>query len=237
MNRPHALLLAATLATAAAAPAVAASAEGGPGSPTAQIKASNDRAQHLIRQRKKGALEDKKCTDELHGIVSGYLDYGELARRALASHWEGLSKAQREDFVKTFRELIEKNYVKQLKSNLEWEMVYKGEEVNGEQASVSTEVKAKTTGKSTDIAIDYKMRRVGAKWMVYDVITDETSMVQNYRSQFHKIITQEGFDSLMRKMRNKIAKSAEGDSGGTNSNGGAAQLSDEGGKARGDAGK
>jgi phospholipid transport system substrate-binding protein len=40
--------------------------------------------------------------------------------------------------------------------------------------------------------------------MVYDVITDEVSMVRNYRQQFNKIITTESYDALLAKMRKRI---------------------------------
>ena len=37
-------------------------------------------------------------------------------------------------------------------------------------------------------------------------IIDEVSLVQNYREQFNKIITKDGFDALIKKMETQIAK-------------------------------
>ena len=67
---------------------------------------------------------------------------------------------------------------------------------------MATVVKVRTKGKSTDMSVDYKMRK-GARWQVYDVITDDVSMVRNYRSQFHKIITTESYDALLKKIRKR----------------------------------
>jgi len=38
----------------------------------------------------------------------------------------------------------------------------------------------------------------------YDVITDEQSMVENYRAEFNKIINKESFDALLRRMKKKL---------------------------------
>ena len=38
------------------------------------------------------------------------------------------------------------------------------------------------------------------------MITDEVSLVNNYQSQFNKIITEEGWAALMKKMTDKLAE-------------------------------
>jgi phospholipid transport system substrate-binding protein len=190
-------LLAAVALLAVAAPAMAAGA-----GPKDQLRQSNERIDKLLKDKR--LSDDKAVRRDVKNIVDGFLDYSELARRALAKHWNELSPAQRDEYVKTFRELLQKNYVKQLRTNLDYDVNYKEEKVEGTEATVSTEVKVRTKGKSTDVAIDYKMRQVGDKWMVYDVITDGTSMLANYRQQFHNIITKDGFDALLQKMKKKV---------------------------------
>jgi phospholipid transport system substrate-binding protein len=197
----RALLSSAALILFAGGPALA---EKPPAGPMAQLKQSNERIDRLLK-RKKGADEPAART-EMKSIVNGFLDYDELAKRSLSQHWEQLSAGQRDQFIKTLRELIEKNYVKQLRSNLDYAVEYKGEEVTGDDAKVGTVVKVRTTGKSTDTDIDYRLHKVGEKWLVYDVVTDEVSMVKNYRSQFHKIITEKSFDELLGKMKKRIAE-------------------------------
>lgn len=182
-----------------------------PTAPTAiaQLKLQNERLDKLLKQKRAGA--DGAAKEEMRSIVNGLLDYDELSKRALANHWGEITPAQQAEFVKTLRELIEKNYLKQLQTNLDYDVIYKGETPNGaDDASVSTLVKVRTKGKSTDTPIDYKMRKTGDRWLVYDIITDDVSMVKNYRQQFNKIITNEGFDALLKKMRNKINESDEG---------------------------
>ena len=134
------------------------------------------------------------------------LDYAELSRRSMADKWTTLTAAQREQFVANFRDLLEHKYVKQIRSNLDYAMQYKGEEVAGDEATVSTIVKVKTKGKSTDAEIVYKVHKVGAAWLVWDIITDDISMVSNYKSQFIKILDEKGYDELIKKIKANIEK-------------------------------
>jgi phospholipid transport system substrate-binding protein len=199
-------LLFATAATLlVAAPSLAA-----PG-PTLTLKEINGEVDKLLRQKPApGSPEEQKQKQDIKTLAGRLLDYGELAKRSLDKHWDKLSTAQRDEFVTTLRELIERNYVKQLRTNLDYKVLYKNEQLDGDDATVMTVVKVKTQGKTTDAEIVYKLRKVSAKpsddrWVVWDVITDEVSLVRNYRAQFGKIITEKSYDDLIKKMKDKLA--------------------------------
>jgi phospholipid transport system substrate-binding protein len=186
-------------------PAVAAAG----GGPMATLKLKNGEVDKLLRQKHDtGSPGEKKQKDEIKALAGTLLDYGELSKRSLAAHWEKLSAPQRTEFVATLRELIERNYVKQLRANLDYQVIYKTEQIDGAEATVSTVVKVKTQGKSTDAEIIYKLRKDAEDWRVYDVITDEVSLVRNYRTQFNKIITEKSYDELIKKMKTKLAENA-----------------------------
>ena len=173
--------------------------------PMATLKQKNGEVDKLLRLKvEKGSPAEKKQKDEIKQLASTLLDYDELAQKSLAAHWDKLTPAQRTEFVTTLRELIERNYVKQLRSNLDYQVQYKNEEAEGEQATVSTVVKVKSPGKSTDAEIIYKMKKGGDGWRVWDVITDEVSLVRGYKTQFNKIITEQSYDALIKKMKSKL---------------------------------
>jgi phospholipid transport system substrate-binding protein len=178
------------------------------GTPMAHVRNTNDRIDKVLKSKK--SADDPAAKAEMRSIVNGFLDYNELARKALASHWDGLTPAQRSDFTKTLHEMIEKTYERRLKTDLQYKVSYGDETVKGDDATVSTTLKIKTKGKSTDTIIDYKLKRSGDRWVVYDVVTDDVSMVKTYREQFDKIIKQESFDALLKKMRKRIADTESG---------------------------
>lgn len=156
-----------------------------------------------------GSPEENRLKNEVKELASELLDYSELCKRALGEHWEKMPPAQRTDFVATLKELIERNYVKQLKTNLDYQVSYGDESIEGAEARVTTTVKIATKGKATEALIEYRMIKEsggasGERWMVYDVITDELSLVRNYRTQFQRIIASQGYDGLLTKMKTKL---------------------------------
>ncbi|MDB4969619.1 MAG: Toluene tolerance precursor [Myxococcales bacterium] len=180
-----------------------------PGTPLSTLKQKNGEVDKLLRNKvEKGTPAEQKQKDEIKQLAAALLDYDELAKRSLAAHWEKLTPAQRKEFVSTLRELIERNYVKQLRSNLDYQVQYRGEQVDGEDATVTTVVKVKSAGKNSDAEIVYKMRKVSGEWRVWDVVTDEVSLVRNYKTQFNKIITEQSYDALIKKMKSKLAEAA-----------------------------
>src|SRR5262249_19348068 len=142
----------------------------------------------------------------------GFLDYEELCRRSLANHWDHLNGSERSEFVRVLRELIERNYVKQLRSNVDYQIDYKSEQIADSEATVHSVVKAERKGRQAETTVDYKLTsKQGGRWAVYDVITDDVSMLRNYRSTFAKIINdpKQGFPGLLAKMKRKLSETAD----------------------------
>ncbi|MBI4382521.1 MAG: ABC transporter substrate-binding protein, partial [Nitrospinae bacterium] len=46
------------------------------------------------------------------------------------------------------------------------------------------------------------------KWRVYDVVLDGVSMRNNLKSQFYKVIEQNNFAELVRRMKDKLDKAS-----------------------------
>jgi phospholipid transport system substrate-binding protein len=201
------------------AAAAAASEKSGPAtpapagsSPMAELKKSNlalDKA--LSKNRPNWSPEAELQRAEVRKIVGGFLDYGELAHRSLGRHWEPLTPRQREEFVATLRELVERSYLRQVHGNAAYNIKYDKEEKapGGSEASVTATLNTMARGKKVVIAMEYKMLYKDAHWVVYDVLTDDQSMLENYRAEFNKIITKESFDALLKKMKKKLDEKEE----------------------------
>jgi phospholipid transport system substrate-binding protein len=196
------------VALALAAPAVARAAAAGP---LQTLRKNNEDLRRLLREKPApGSPEDQKLRDSIKALARAFLDYRELAQRSLAAHWEKLDAAQRDELVALLRELIERNYVKQIRSNVDYDVTYKSEKVTGKEAVVQTSVRTKRHGRAIDTDIDYRLGLRDGRWLVFDVVTDEVSLVRNYRSQFDRIIEKEQFAGLLKKMKKKLAENDEG---------------------------
>jgi phospholipid transport system substrate-binding protein len=179
-------------------------------SPMAELKKSNEKLDKVLQKnRPNWSPEAELQREEVRKIVGSFLDYGELARRSLARHWEALTPKQREDFVTTLRELVERSYLKQVHGNANYNIKYEKETKDGSDATVTGVLNTVARGKKVKIALEYKMMWKGDHWVVYDVVTDEQSMVENYRAEFNKIINKEGFDALLKRMKKKMDEKEE----------------------------
>ena len=172
-------------------------------SPIHTLKRTNEQINRLLRKEKAKSSNKTKIQESLKKAINRFLDFRELARLALARHWTTRSEAERAEFVSILRQLIEKSYLKQLRSNVEYKIDYRSEKVTGNTARVITTIMVDRDGRPEEVTIEYKMRR-GKSWMVYDVVTDDVSIVRNYRSQFNRIIRTKSYEKLVEKMRRKL---------------------------------
>ena len=200
----------ATATASADKPAVKADPPPAGSSPMAELKRSNEKLDKILQKNRPGwSIEAEAQRADVRKVVGSFLDYGELARRALAKHWDGLSGKQREEFVETLRELVERSYLRQVHGNANYNIKYDKETKQDSEADVTGVLNTMARGKKVKIALEYKMLWKGDHWVVYDVVTDEQSMLENYRAEFNKIINKDGFDALLKRMKKKLAEKEE----------------------------
>ena len=60
------------------------------------------------------------------------------------------------------------------------------------------------TKKSQEVPITYRLQNNDSNWEVYDIIIEGVSLVNNYRTQFSKIIRTSSYDELVKKMQAKL---------------------------------
>jgi phospholipid transport system substrate-binding protein len=179
-------------------------------SPITELKKSDNALKKLFaRQPPSWSPEADAKRSEMRKIVSGFLDFDELSRRSLARHWDGLSAKQRTEFVATLRDLIERSYIKQVHGAPNYDVAFENETIDGNEADVTATLHSVARGKKVNVALEYKLLAKDGRWLVYDVITDEQSMVENYRAEFNKIINKESFDALLRRMKKKLEEKSD----------------------------
>jgi len=57
-----------------------------------------------------------------------------------------------------------------------------------------------------EIPVDYMLIKEGAKWMIYDVIIEGVSLIENYRTQFDETINSGSYDELVKRLKKKEMK-------------------------------
>ena len=193
--RMGAVALAGVLAVAVGpAPAVA-------GLPTDQLKGAVERVLKTLDDPVlKGDGKVGERRQAVRKIANEIFDFGEIAKRSLARHWQPLSETQRTEFVGLFADLLERSYISKIETYGGEKIQYYAERADGDFATVSTKI---ITKNGTEVPVDYRMNKRGDRWLVYDVSIEGVSLVSNYRTQFNKIIQTTSYSELVSKLRHK----------------------------------
>lgn len=190
-----------------AVPVFAQQAKTGPG--TTAVKSANEKIAALLKQKAApGSKEEKDLAAKVTSSVRDFLDIDELGKRAMTNQWSKLASGQQTEFLSTLRSLIEDNYVRGLRANIDYSVDYSGETTDKDgNIIVTTQINTKRHGRPYKIEVDYVLKKEGDKLKAWDVKTDGVGLVENYKEQFDKIIAKEGFDGLIARMKKKQASS------------------------------
>jgi phospholipid transport system substrate-binding protein len=208
MNWFHvkAALMAVGLAVTVVVPAAA-------GVPTDQLRGAVDRVLKTLDDpslKGEGKVGERRVA--VRKIANEIFDFGEIAKRSMARHWQPLTEAQRSEFVGLFADLLERSYISKIETYGGEKIQYSGERVDGEYATVSTKI---ITKNGTEVPVDYRMIKRADHWLVYDVSIEGVSLVSNYRTQFNKIIQTSSYNELVAKLKNKQGELLAEDKGQT----------------------
>jgi phospholipid transport system substrate-binding protein len=171
------------------------------GVPTEQVRQTADRVLSVLQDsRLKSADKQKERRDQIRQIVASRFDFAEMAKRSLGSNWQKVNNDEQRQFVELFTELLEKSYADQIESYDGEKIVYGRENVSQDQADVDTKI---LTKKGEQISVNYKLRSAGNDWKVYDVVIENISLVNNFRSQFNRVLANASFAELLKKLQSK----------------------------------
>ena len=172
------------------------------GVPMTTAEASVNRVLDVLRDAKlksPAAKEIKK--EKLRIIYKDMFDEIEFSKRTLTRNWNKFSPAERVEFVKLFEQILEKSYIdKILDYSNEKVDFYKESMLSDNQAEIQTKI----VTASKEIPIYYRMILKDGKWKVYDVVVENVSLVQNYRTQFNDILTKNTPEQLLEILRRKV---------------------------------
>lgn len=165
------------------------------------LKTKQSELTDMVKKAKSSA-DDKK----LQGAFDEVLDYDTLAKESLKEFWDERKPEERKEFQDILSQLVRAAYRKNLKRIAEYDVEYKGEDKGVAGQVVHTVAKSRSKAREEPVTIDYVVRETGGKWLIVDIVTEGSSLVSNYRSQFKRIIKKQGFPELIRRMKTKLEK-------------------------------
>jgi phospholipid transport system substrate-binding protein len=171
------------------------------GAPTDQLRVQIDRVIKTVEDPDlKQSAKAAERRVAVRKIANETFDFEEMSKRALAKHWQPRTPAERDEFVKLFADLLEKAYVSRIENYGGEKIAYNGDTIDGEVALVKTKILTKG---GTDVPVDYRMLKRNDRWLVYDVVIEGVSLINNYRTQFNKIIQTSSYQALVDRMKSR----------------------------------
>ena len=172
------------------------------GAPLDTVQANVNKVLDVLRDPGlKGESAKGTKKEKLEAIYEQMFDGVELSMRTMGGNWKKLNPAQQKEFTRLYRQILEKAYIDKILSYTDEKIVFPKEiMLSNNQAEVQTKV----VTSSKEIPIFYKVILKGGTWKVYDVVVENVSLVQNYRSQFNSILAKNTPDQLLEILRKKV---------------------------------
>lgn len=182
------------------------------GEPLEKIRTTiNDVLAILSNETLQAPERQKERRQKIRRIVLERFGFEEMARRALGRHWRKLNATQRKEFVPLFSDLLERSYINKIEgygSSSSLEILYTKETVDTDgYAMVRSEV---VNEQDLNFEIEYRLLKRGTNWEAYDIVIEGVSLVNNYRTQFNKIISQDSYRALVKKLKLKLEQEQAG---------------------------
>jgi phospholipid transport system substrate-binding protein len=176
---------------------------GAAGELTDQMKQTTDKVLSILND---SALQGSAKAEEREGLIRKTLDerfdWTEMASRSLSRYWAQRTDEEKKEFVPLYADLVKRTYVHKVVEGYSGEKVVYGEE-NIAKNYGTLKVKI-VTKKNTDIPVEYRLRKEGDNWLIYDVAIEGVSVVNNYRAQFDSIMSKVSYANLVKMLRDKV---------------------------------
>jgi phospholipid transport system substrate-binding protein len=166
--------------------------------PLAAVQAEVNKVLDVLRDK---TLSTEAKKEKLRDLYSEMFDEVELARRTLGANWKKLNPAQQEEFVRLYRQVLEKAYINKILSYTDQKIVFSRASMLSDNLA---EVQTKIITSSQEIPLNYRVFLKDGTWKVYDVVIENVSLILNYRSQFESILAKNTPEQLLEILRKKV---------------------------------
>lgn len=158
-------------------------------SPLAVLQAQIDQILSVLKEPNyKDPIKRVPLRAQIEKHVHEVFDFSEFSARTVGKNWPSFSDAQKERFDKAFANLLLVTYLDKIQGYNGEKIAYSGEVLStkGDRAEIQTIV---TLSDGKPVPVAYRMMLKNDKWVVYDVLIENVSLIKNYRSQFQDVLT------------------------------------------------
>jgi len=171
---------------------------------------ANDMAEnfiHSLEGRILNVIQDEKIDDDakqekLEGLFDEVVDVDWIGKFVLGKYWRRATDEQKKEFVATYSEFLKKTYVSNFKK-------YDGERVevkssvdDGDNKYIVKTAVIQANGKPLDV--NYRVKSEKGNVKIFDIQVEGVSLLNTQRDEFTSVISRDGIDSLIGKMKFRL---------------------------------
>lgn len=164
--------------------------------PMENIKSLIEQIQTILQTNK----DKNQRLDLIEKATAQYLDFQEMAQRCLGTNWKTLSRAQQDEFVRIFSQLLKTSYADHLDEFVKAKVNYLGENLDGNHG----EVRIVVIRPNDRIPVNFHVLQKSEGWKIYDLNIEGVSMVSNYRCQFDRAISAISYQGLLGRLKSRL---------------------------------
>ncbi|HPD61704.1 MAG TPA: ABC transporter substrate-binding protein [Thermodesulfobacteriota bacterium] len=177
-------------------------------SPTEKVRKATEEITSILDEYVKNHQKNREETiSKIMAIADQHFDWAEMAKRSLSRFWKERTPDEQNNFTGLFRDLIKNAYIGRIEGYAGEKVVFEGEKVEDTYSVVKTKII--TPSKGTEIPVYYRLQNNGGNWMVYDVVIEGVSLVNNYRDQFNSILQSSSYEELVKRIKDKLAQDSK----------------------------
>lgn len=135
-----------------------------------------------------------------------HLDFREMAKLSLQSTWTTLKRSQQDEFVRVFSGLLTASYANHLDEFAKTKVDFQGETTKAQ----TSEVRILVLRPNDKIPVNFRLLQGPQGWMIYDMVIDGVSLVENFRTQFAAMIQECSYGELVRCLKQRLAAEHHG---------------------------
>ena len=171
---------------------------------SARVKAFADglASRALIIVQNEGLSAEAKQRD-LEALFDSHVDIAWVSRFVLGKHWKTATPDQQKAYQANYKAFVLKNYTSKLTNYTGQEYKIKSVRPEGDGEYLLTMELVNTN--EPNVMLDYRIRKVGNDFKIFDIVVEGVSMITTQRSEFGSVVGNKGLPFLI----NALAKKAQ----------------------------
>lgn len=155
------------------------------------VQATSDKVISILKSGSGDSEKEKQLTN----VFTSIMDIDWIARFAIGKNWQGMSSAQQNDYLASYRKYLISSYVPIFKKYNGQSLLIKNvKPIGNDQFLVVTEIKSESS--NAPYKVEYRVKRIEGTYKVRDIVAEGVSLINTQRSDFGSIVAERGISAL-----------------------------------------